>query len=102
MRTMVMKREIAFIDRTVPDLDTLIAGLRPDVEGIVLDRSKDALEQIAGSLRDRSEVDAIHIVAHGRPGEVSFGSGPLSLESMAEHAGDLQAIGRSLAADGDL
>ena len=95
-------REIAFIDRGVTDLDTFLAGLRPEVESVVLTDHERALPQMARALQDRTGVEAIHIVAHGLAGEVRFGSGALSLETLDEHRAELAAIGRALNAQGDL
>jgi Ca2+-binding RTX toxin-like protein len=95
-------REIAFIDRGVTDLDTFLAGLRPEVESVVLTDHERALPQMARALQDRTGVEAIHIVAHGQAGEVRFGSGALSLETLDEHRAELAAIGRALDPQGDL
>ena len=95
-------KEIAFIDRGVTDLDTLLTGMRPEVESVVLTDREGALRQMARALQDRAGVEAIHIVAHGRVGEVHFGSDVLSLETLEEHRSELDAIGRALDAQGDL
>jgi hypothetical protein len=42
MTTATRKREIAFIDRGVDDLATLLAGIRPDVESILLSNDEPA------------------------------------------------------------
>ncbi|TKB77299.1 MAG: DUF4347 domain-containing protein [Nitrospira sp.] len=95
-------KEIAFIDRAITDLDPFLVGLRPDLEPIVLAPGKSALAQIAKALCGRSALAAVHIVAHGRSGEVSFDSGSLSLENVQDHADELAAIGRALGNDGNL
>src|SRR6516225_7538979 len=95
-------REIAFIDRNVDDLATLLAGLRPELDPILLSDDEPALCQIARLVRRCYGLDAIHVIAHGRVGEVSFGAGALSLESLAGHAADLRAIGQALGNDGKL
>src|SRR5215475_11205097 len=97
-----MTREIAFIDRNVDDLDTLLAGIRPDVEAILLSNDEPAPRQMACAIQGRGGLEAIHVIAHGRTGEVRFGAGALSLESLAEHAAELGAIGRALGTDGEL
>jgi hypothetical protein len=96
------KTEIAFIDRTVSSPGALLAGLRCNVEAVLLDASTPASTQIARALSDRTDIRAIHIVAHGNPGEVSFGAGPLTLANLDASASDLAAIGRALGADGEL
>jgi large repetitive protein len=99
--TMTTVKELVFIDRNVTDLDTLLAGLRPDVEAIVLSSEESAPAQIARAVKDRS-LDAVHVVAHGGAGEVSFGAGALALETLGDHAGYLAEIGRALGANGGL
>src|SRR5262245_54440344 len=94
--------EIAFIDRNVDDLDTLLAGIRPDVEAILLSNDEPAPCQMACAVRGREGLETIHVIAHGRTGEVRFAAGALSLESLAEHAVDLSTIGRALGYDGEL
>src|SRR5215475_13190621 len=95
-------REIAFIDRNVDDLETLLAGLRPGLGAILLLDDEPALRQMSRLVRDWDGLEAIHVIAHGRVGEVSFGAGALSLESLAGHAADLRAIGKALGNDGKL
>ena len=94
------KREIAFIDTGISDLETFLAGLRSEIRAIVLDPAKPALAQIAIELAKASlrgqRPDAIHVVAHGRPGEVSFASGPLSLATIGSYRDDLAIIGQAL------
>src|SRR5262249_16673520 len=48
------------------------------------------------------ELDAVHVVVHGRPGELSFSAGALSLVNMDQYAADLAAIGDALGPDGGL
>ena len=76
--------------------------MRPEVEPILLDTNSPALAQIAAELRGRSALDAVHIIAHGAPGEVSFSAGRLSIESIDDYADDLAAIGDALTEEGDL
>src|SRR5215475_6657134 len=91
-----LKRAIAFIDRNVDDLDTLLAGISPEVEPILLSDDEPAPRQMVRAVNRRADVDAIHVIAHGRPGEVSFGAGALSLDTTGEHAADLAEVGRIL------
>src|SRR4051794_8941314 len=101
--TAIQKREIAFIDRGVDDLATLLAGIRPDVEPILLSNDEPAPRQMARAVQGREgQLDAIHVIAHGRPGEVSFSAGQLSLEMIDAHSKNLEAIGVALASGGAL
>src|SRR5262249_22365980 len=87
---------IAFIDRNVDDLGTLLAGISPHVEPILLSDDEPAPRQMVRAVKGRADLDAIHVIAHGRPGEVSFGAGVLSLDTTDEHAAELTEVGRML------
>ena len=94
--------EIAFIDPRVDDSEVLLAGLRPEVEGVLLDARDAAPRQMARALAGRRDVKAIHVVAHGAPGRVSFAAGEWSADTLADHAADFAAIGRALGEGGGL
>jgi Domain of unknown function (DUF4347) len=99
---MMFKSEILFVDPSVSDIATILSGLRPEVEAIVLDSSRPAARQIAEALSDRRGLDAVHVIAHGSPGRVRFAAGEWSATTLGEDAEDFPAIGRALGADGDL
>ena len=96
MSPRTLKRAIAFIDRNVDDLGTLLAGISPHVEPILLSDDEPAPRQMVRAVKGRADLDAIHVIAHGRPGEVSFGAGALSLDTTDEHAAELAEVGRML------
>jgi Ca2+-binding RTX toxin-like protein len=97
---MVKFDEIAFVDRGISDLDTLLQGLRPEVKGVVLPGERPASAEIADFLHNRRDLDSIHVITHGQPGELAFAAGALSLENLPEQAADLAAIGTALSEDG--
>src|SRR5262249_40775088 len=74
----------------------LLLGLQPGVEAIVLEARTPALAQIAARLRDTTGLEAIHVFAHGQPGEISFAGGVLTYEQLSEQAQLLGTIGRAL------
>jgi hypothetical protein len=96
-QSMSHRREIAFIDSSVSDLDVFLAGLRPEINAIVLDAASPALTQMVGALNGRAGFDAIHIIAHGRPGEVSFAAGALTLQNLYADTANLREVGEALA-----
>src|SRR5690606_3034580 len=71
-------------------------------EVVVLDSNKDGLQQIADYLKDRSDVDAIHLLSHGAEGTVELGNTWLNAQNIGQHSQALNAIGAALAADGDI
>ena len=95
-------REVAFIDTTAPDWQTLAAAVRPGVELVLLDPAKDGLAQIADALRGRSDLDAVYVVSHGAEGALVIGGQSYTADTIAQHRAELADIGRALAADGDL
>ena len=99
---MTHPHEIAFIDPAITDFDTLLSGLRPDVEAIVLSQAEPAIAQMARALEGRTKLDAIHVIAHGQPGEVSFAAGALSVETIEGETAGLGSFGAALGAEGAL
>jgi predicted secreted protein len=96
------RKEIVFIEDNVADIDTLIKGIGSGKEIVILDSTRDGLHQMAEALAGRSGIDALHIISHGGTGTVSLGSLMLDGGNLGAHQDDLQAIGRSLSADGDI
>lgn len=62
---------------------------------VVLTAREPAPAQMARALAGRSEVDVIHILAHGQPGELGFAAGVLSSVTLDHQGDDLRAVGRS-------
>ncbi|TRO11743.1 DUF4347 domain-containing protein [Ectopseudomonas mendocina] len=96
------RQEIVFVDGKLQDAQALIAGLPSGTEVVVLDSSKDGLQQIADYLKDRADVDAIHLLSHGADGTVELGNTWLNSRNIGQHAQQLNAIGAALSADGDI
>lgn len=70
---------------------------------VVLDATRDGIEQIAESLAGRSDIGAIHLISHGSSGELQLGTGTLTAESMSEeYANEMATIRESLSDQADL
>ncbi|WFU38082.1 VCBS domain-containing protein [Bradyrhizobium sp. CB82] len=96
------KREIVFIDQGVDDLGTLLDGIRSDVEPLLLSSDEPAVRQMARAVRGRKGLQAVHIIAHGQPGEVAFSAGRLSLDTIDRDAGELAVLGGAIGQGGEL
>src|SRR4028119_768378 len=81
---------IAFIDTQVENYQSLMASVTPGTEVVVLDGNRDAIDQITQILRDRSNIDSIHIISHGAPGSLQLGDGNLSLDDIECDRNSLQ------------
>ena len=92
--------EILFVDCSVPDLVTIRANLRREVQAIVLDNGTSAARQIASAIDGHEGLAAVHIMAHGAPGQVIFAAGDWSKETINHE--DFSAIGKALRHDGRL
>ncbi|QGU87251.1 Ig-like domain-containing protein [Erwinia sorbitola] len=98
------RHEVVFIDTSLKNYQTLVDGIQPGVEIVLIDGSKDGLQQIASWASTHSGYDAIHIFSHGSEGKLNLGSTVLTDSSIksADVQAALAVIGQSLKADGDL
>ncbi len=95
--------EIVFIDSTVDNFEELLTGIDKSVEVVILDPARDGVEQIAEVLAGRSDIDAVHIIAHGDVGQMQLGNTILDSEGInGEYADELRAIGNALTESGDI
>ena len=96
------RNEIVFIDTNVEGYQTLLEGIDSQAEVILLDSTKDGIEQMANVLQGKTGIDAIHLISHGEPGELRVGTGVLNLTSMQrEYADELVAMNQALTDEAD-
>ncbi|GJL51696.1 MAG: hypothetical protein NPIRA01_29230 [Nitrospirales bacterium] len=97
------RREIVFIDTAVDDYRALMAGIDVNAEVVLLDTTRDGIEQIAEILKGRGGFNAIHIVSHGDKAQLQLGTSTLTVDSMnAEYADELAIIGQAFTDNADL
>ncbi len=82
---------IVFIDPKVDDYQSLVNGVIPEAKVIVLEPTRDGVEQITQVLAGRTGVAAVHIVSHGSPGCLQLGNSQLNLDTLDLYASHLQA-----------
>ncbi|TYQ12629.1 UNVERIFIED_ORG: VCBS repeat-containing protein, partial [Zoogloea ramigera] len=95
------RHEIVFIEDNVTNLQQLVAGVRDGVEVVVLDHTRDGLQQMLAALQGHAPVDAIHLVTHGSAGQIELGS-TISGANIEQYRDQLTQLGQSLTAGGDL
>ncbi|MEG4627488.1 DUF4347 domain-containing protein [Microcoleus sp. w1-18aA5] len=93
---------IAFIDSQVEDYQSLIAGVTPGTEVVVLDGNRDAIDQITEVLGDRSSIDSIHIISHGSPGSLQLGKTRLCSDNLETYSKQFQQWGSALNLGADI
>ncbi|MEM8772430.1 MAG: Ig-like domain-containing protein [Pseudomonadota bacterium] len=95
--------EIVFIDGSVSNAQDLLSGISSTAEVYFLDPARDGVEQIAEILAAYDDVDAVHILSHGREGELRLGNTRLNNDTITgEYADDLALIGSALSSTGDI
>ena len=98
------KKEVAFVDTSVADYQSLIDTLRPGVEVALIGGGDAGLTQMAQWALTHSGYDAIHLISHGGEGEVRIGTDSLTTTTVSEtvRQAELATIGAALTPDGDL
>ena len=94
-------REIAFIDPSVPNYQTLLEGIHLAIQFVVLEANKDGVQQITAALAD-GKYSALHIISHGSSGSIQIGSSHLGDDNITEYAGELQQWKDALTPDADI
>lgn len=95
--------DIVFVDAGLPDLALFLASVPKDAQVVLVDRHESFAAKASAVLAGRTDIGAIHIIAHGSEGQIAIGRdgiNPLA-HGAASNAG-LLAIGKALSADGDL
>jgi Domain of unknown function (DUF4347) len=104
--------EIAFVDRGLPQAETLVSGLMAQraqgrsIEVIPFTRDDDGLALVSQTLAQRQaegvRFDAVHLISHGQAGAVQLGSATLDADSLLLRAGEIAGWSGALGAQADL
>ncbi|MCD4675651.1 MAG: DUF4347 domain-containing protein, partial [Desulfobacula sp.] len=95
-------KEVIIIDSGVQNYQQLIQGVSADTRVIILDPSKDGLQQISSFLSKYQDLDAIHIVSHGNSESLHLGNAFLNLQALHENESQIQSWGQALGENGDI
>ncbi len=97
------RQEIVFIDTRVVDYQSLLNGIDPSAQVVLLDSSRDGIAQIAETLSSYQHIDAIYLISHGSAGQISLGSAVLNNDTMNSlYADSLKFIGSTLSDDAEI
>ncbi|MDX1764619.1 MAG: DUF4347 domain-containing protein, partial [bacterium] len=105
---LMVRREIVFIDTQVPDYQDLVNDLLATsddgrhVEVVLLDSQRDGVEQISKTLSGYQDLEAVHIVSHGRDGSIQLGNGWLTDETVDAYADSIEGWGQALTESADI
>ncbi|WGV29016.1 ELWxxDGT repeat protein [Halotia branconii] len=93
---------LVFIDPTVEDYQSLVAGVLPNTEVVILDAARDGVEQISEILTQRTGVTSLHLVSHGAPGRIYLGNTQLGQYTLNRYAEQLMHWADALSADAQI
>lgn len=98
------RQEIVFVDPNVRDFQTLVDGIEnPNARIVLLDGTRDGVQQIADVVKQYQRVDAIHIISHGSEGQIDLAGSALNSTTMSgQYAAQLAEIGKHLSAEADV
>jgi Domain of unknown function (DUF4347)/Bacterial Ig domain len=98
----ISKKELVFIDSNVTDYQSLLVGIKPSAEVILLKGDRDGITQITDALKGRSGITSIQILSHGKQGEIQLGNSSLTQSNLANYANQLQSWSSALTNDADI
>jgi hypothetical protein len=96
------QHEIVFVDSTLPDWQSLVQNAPRDAQVVMLDPTRDGMDQIAQALAGRDDIEAVHIVSHGGEGYLVLGNTMLSSYNLDHYDADMAAIRSALAPGADI
>src|SRR4028119_1994703 len=102
---MIQKKNVStlvFIYSNVEDYQSLMSGVSPNAEVIILDETLDGIEQITERLAIEENIEAIHIISHGSPGSVHLGANTLNSSNIESFAPGLQQWRKALIPGADI
>jgi len=94
--------QVVFVDSTLNSYFQLENADYTGVTVEVISPGLDGIQQITDILSNYQDVSAIHIVSHGAPGQVMFGTGMLDSASLDKYADTLRTWADALTPDGDI
>jgi Ca2+-binding RTX toxin-like protein len=95
--------EVVFVDTHVENYETILAGINPNIQIVLLDNQKDGVKQMADYLAQHQSVEAIHIISHGSSGSLQLGTGSLTLNSMTQqYSVEMAVIKQALSEQADI
>ncbi len=96
-------KDIAVIDTTIPDHEKLVeAAGDAGLDILLISGNSNGLQELARSLQGRQDISSLHILSHGRPGQITLGKDILSSQTLGDHAEALGLLRSSLGQDADI
>lgn len=94
--------QLIFIDPTVSERALLIKGIPKHIKAVFLDADKDAISQITTALSQYQNLDALHIVTHGTPGQLIFSRSVFNAQTLGQYHTQLTSWSQAMSAEADI
>jgi hypothetical protein len=99
-------RSLVLIDSGVEDYESIAARMLPGQQVVILDSTKNGIEQITSELEKYAStngaIDSVHIISHGNSGSVQLGNTALDSDNIEQYKSQLEKWQTSLAPGADL
>ncbi|MBW3586122.1 MAG: DUF4347 domain-containing protein, partial [Cyanobacteria bacterium 0813] len=99
-------RSLVFIDSCVEDYESIAAGVLPGQQVVILDRTKNGIEQITSEIEKYAStngaIDSVHIISHGSSGSLQLGNTALGSDNIEQYKSQLEKWQTSLVPGADL
>ncbi|PSB14609.1 hypothetical protein C7B69_18915, partial [filamentous cyanobacterium Phorm 46] len=84
------KHQLLFVDSNVNEYQNLTETTNSDTEVVILKGDRDGIEQIAETLKQRTNIAAVHILSHGAAASVQIGATELNLSNIETYRDRLE------------
>jgi len=96
------RKNIVFIDSQVKDYREITKSFRENTEVYLINSNEDGFKRIDEVLKDRENINALHLIGHGSAGQILFGNAFLNNDTIDSYKSTLSSIGQSLTDTGDI
>jgi len=98
----IAAKQIIIVDPTVQNYQQLVADIPTDTQVVVLDETRDGVEQITEILAGTSNLSAVHILSHGSQASLKLGATYLNSENLESYSTLLQQWQANLSENADI
>ena len=95
-------KQIIIVGPTVQNYHQLVADIPADTQVVVLDETRDGVEQITEILAGTSNLSAVHILSHGSQGSLKLGATYLNSQNLESYSNLLQQWQANLSENADI
>ena len=92
---------LTIIDANIENYQNLVQGIN-NSETLLLDHTRNGIEQITEYLANQSNIESIHIFSHGNQAQLQLGNTVFGLDNLTEYSEEIQSWNNALTEDADI